>query len=134
MAVLTCKVKWTKDLSIENNELDEQHMRLFEFTNNLLLCYDSKDDRSVVLRAINSLVDFSIYHFEHEEDVLRERGYPDLERHIDLHDKFRTRISQFKEQLDNGELNVLDDMIIYLIDWVKEHITVEDLDYKKYMN
>ena len=134
MSVLACKVKWSKEISVDNVELDEQHSRLFEFTNSLLLHYDNKDNDSVVLEAINSLVDFSIYHFDFEEEVLKDRGYKDLDKHKIQHDNFRKKVALFKQNLENGEDDVMDKMIIYLIKWIKEHISVEDLEYKKHMS
>jgi len=133
MAVSTCKVKWDKSMSVEDTELDEQHIRLLEFTNKLLLSYSDKDDDSVVLNAINSLVDYSYYHFKYEEEVMKERGYPYLERHIELHNGFRTKIDKFKKKLGEGDGDVMDHLILYLISWAKNHMVVEDLDYKNYM-
>ena len=132
MAVSTFKVKWDKSISVDDNELDEQHIRLFEFANSLLLKYHEKSDYEVVLRAINSLVDFSIYHFKYEEDILKKRGYPNIDNHIKLHDNFRKKIAGFKARLDNDDAGVMDSIIIYLIDWIKHHTHVEDLDYKNF--
>jgi len=133
MVVSAFKVQWDKNISVDDNELDEQHVRLFEFTNNLLLKYHEKNDYEVVLVALNSLVDFSVYHFEYEEYILKERGYPKLESHMKLHDDFRKKIADFRMSLDSGNENVMDRVIIYLIDWIKNHTHVEDLDYKNYM-
>jgi methyl-accepting chemotaxis protein/hemerythrin len=133
MAVSVYKVKWDKNMSVGNAELDEQHKLFFEFTNNLLLNYDNKNDKNEVLKTINSLVDFSVYHFDFEEDFLREMNYPHLDRHIDLHNSFRARVDKFKEELSKGNEEVMDKIIIYLIRWIKEHTYVEDLDYKNYI-
>ena len=133
MAVSVYKVKWDKDMSVGNTELDEQHRLFFEFTNNLLLNYDRKNDEKEVLKAINSLVDFSIYHFDFEEEFLREMNYPHLERHVILHNTFRDKVEEFKAELTKGNGGVMDDIIIYLIQWIKEHTYVEDLDYKNYL-
>ena len=132
MAVSAFKVKWDKSISVDNKELDEQHIRLFEFTNNLLQKYHEKSDYDVVLSALNSLVDFSIYHFKHEEYILKERGYPKIENHIKLHDSFRDKIVEFKTLLESGDEEVMDVIIIYLIDWIKNHTHVEDIDYKEF--
>jgi len=120
-------------MSVENTELDEQHIRLLQFTNDLLLSYSEKDDDSVVLNAINSLIDYSYYHFEYEEEIMRGRGYPDIERHIKLHNGFRSKINKLKKRFDKGDKNVMDHLILYLISWIKNHMVIEDLDYKNYM-
>ena len=131
MAISTSKLKWDKSLSVEDKELDEQHIRLLEFTNNLLYHYDGKDDPIAILKAIDSLVDFCTFHFDYEEDILRQRDYPYLDRHILLHEEFRTKVRDFKTKLNQGEENVMDQMIIYLISWIKDH-SKEDLDYKNH--
>ena len=133
MAVSTLKVKWDKSISVDNVELDEQHIRLLEFTNNLLLHYHEKESPEIIQKAISSLVDYCEYHFRYEELILKERGYPDLERHIDLHDRFRAKVADFQNDLNNRDASVLDNIIIYLISWIKEHTSVEDQDYKNYV-
>ena len=134
MTVVASKLKWDESLSVEDKELDEQHIRLLKFTNDLLLNYNDKDDPVVVLAAIDSLVDYCAFHFDYEEEILKQRGYPKLEEHIVLHDGFRTKVKYFMAKLDEGDKSVMDYMIIYLISWIKEHTHVEDLDYKNYMH
>ena len=134
MAVSVYKVKWNKNMSVDDGELDEQHKLFFEFTNNLLLNYENKNDKGAVLKAINSLVDFSIYHFNYEEEFLRQNNYPYLDRHIALHNTFRNNIEKFQKELESDDGTVMDRIIIYLIAWIKEHTYIEDLDYKKYLN
>ena len=133
MAVSTLKVQWDKSISVDNNELDEQHIRIFEFVNELLSKYHQKSDYEVVLKALNSLVDYSVYHFSYEEYILKERGYPKIDAHVKLHDNFKNKISGFLSRLNSGDKDVMDGMIIYLIDWIKNHTHVEDLDYKNHM-
>ena len=134
MAVSVYKVKWNKSISVGDNELDEQHKLFFEFTNELLLNYENKNNPTAVLKAINSLVDFSLYHFKYEEEFLKEKNYPHLQKHIELHDSFRKKVKAFRVELDGGDLTVMDRIIIYLITWIKQHTYVEDLDYKNYLN
>lgn len=130
MTISTNKLKWDKSISVDDNELDEQHIRLIEFTNDLLLCYEDKEDSSVVLAALNSLVNYCTFHFDYEEGILKSREYPKLDEHIVLHDRFRSKVKYFKDKLNEGDKTVMDQMIIYLIYWIKEHTSVEDIAYK----
>lgn len=133
MTISTRKLRWDKDISVDDKELDEQHIRLLEFTNNLLLHYNDKEDTAVVLSALDSLVNYCIFHFEYEEEILKKRGYPKLEEHIKLHDGFRDKVRVFKDKFNEGDKSVMDQMIIYLIAWIKGHTSVEDIAYKKYI-
>ncbi len=118
--------------SIDNKELDEQHSRLIEFTNNLILNYDREENIEVV-SAIDSLVDYTIYHFKFEEEMLKQKGYPNLERHKVLHEIFRKKVASLRKKIEGGDKDVVDQMILFLRSWIKHHISVEDVDYKKYL-
>jgi len=134
MAVSVYKVKWDKSLSLGDKELDEQHELFFQFTNELLLNYEDKNNPEAISKVINSLIDFSVYHFSYEEEFLRKNNYPNLERHIALHNSFRDKVKEFKDDLQDGDSKVMDKIIIYLINWIKQHTYVEDLDYKNYLH
>ena len=118
--------------SIDDKELDEQHSKLIEFTNNLILNYD-REENIEVISAIDSLVNYAIYHFKFEEEMLKQKGYPDLEKHKVLHDIFRNKVDSLRKKIEGGDKDVIDQMILFLRSWIKHHISIEDVDYKKYL-
>jgi hemerythrin len=87
----------------------------------------------IVNESLDVLVEYCVEHFEYEENILKSRNYPKLDSHIKAHEDFKEKIDFFRKSASNGNGNIIDSMIIYLIGWIKNHTYYDDLDYKNYL-
>lgn len=129
------KFKWTSEMSVNNDVIDEQHKNLFEHINKLL---DSIIDDSYDQKMIEDMVDFfENYMNEHllyEEAYLQEMKYPYLEEHHAQHEVFVKKYKELKQKLDEKEVDkkqMIFDMENFMGNWLSAHIMTED---KKYAN
>jgi len=67
------------------------------------------------------------YHFSEEEKLQEEINYPYLEKHKEIHKKFKEELAKLKEEL-NSETALSTAIILSkkLIDWFINHIKKED--------
>jgi hemerythrin-like metal-binding protein len=72
-------------------------------------------------------------HFEDEEALLEKFNYPKLEEHKKKHRKFVLKIVRFCKDVLDGKSTVTEEMISFLVDWLLNHTSVDDQDYKSYI-
>lgn len=88
---------------------------------------DCYDEISLVLKELES---YTIEHFQDEEALLVLKGYTKLEAHKEKHDDFIARVHEFLDSdIDYNQLEVLEEVTQFLLDWVVEHIITEDRKY-----
>lgn len=75
-------------------------------------------------------------HFQNEENLQEEIGYPDLEEHKKLHDSFKNTIKSIEEKHSDKEVTNRDLVEINLTikEWLVNHILVEDKKIGEFAN
>lgn len=118
--------KWYKKYSVNNKELDEHHKTLFDIFNRL---YDNclgHDKAHCLDPIIDELVSYSNYHFSAEEQYMRHIGYDGIDKHILEHNDFKQRTLQLKQIADKDVPKATKELIVYLRNWLLNHIIIED--------
>ena len=80
----------------------------------------------------SELINFTINHFAVEEELFHKYKYPITQDHINQHVLF---VNYIKENTVVGKLknrNVVEETILFLKNWLFEHIHEEDTNYNKY--
>lgn len=89
------KLRWTKDMSLGNEKLDQQHKAIISYFNKLGEQLSSS--RGIDLAPVRESIDFmSKYirdHFTYEEGCMRKLKIPGSKKHIEIH---KILISIFK--------------------------------------
>lgn len=128
------RVEWTPALETDMRMIDQDHKGLVDAINYLgeLVEHDAGTDAVAdVMATLNRYVDA---HFNREERVLFEYGYPDFEGHKKRHNNFRTMILALRKV--HGVIPYLLDLEKlqdFLCDWLTNHIAKSDLEYVPYV-
>jgi hemerythrin len=112
-------------------EIDRQHQELFLITNQLHECSLS-EERSCLESILKRLYAYTKYHFNSEEAMFKNYGYPQMKSHLDIHGDFTLKVKDQLDWLRKNPLNPLDDIIDFLVSWIINHIHGEDLKYRNY--
>ncbi len=123
-------ITWKDYYSVNDPSLDAEHKQIIECINDLYSALQSPNSAVVTKRVLDTLVGYTHAHFAHEEQRLREGGFPTLEAHKALHDKMRQRTIGLRMNLN---LVTARDALVFLKDWWVEHIQSEDKLYASYM-
>ena len=121
--------KWYKIYSVNNNELDEHHKTLFDILSKL---YDSSLHREYdhcIDPIIEELISYSCHHFLAEEQYMKNIGYNEIHKHLLEHSEFTQRTLQFKQVADKNVPKDSKKLIVYLRNWLINHIMFEDKKY-----
>ena len=122
---------WNDSMSVGVSELDSQHRRLFEIINDLHLAMKSGQSKAVLGQTLDKLVDYTVKHFTAEEALMREKSYPALFQHKQIHDEFTARMKKFQDQHKAGAMMVTLDVMAVLQKWLVDHIQGTDLKYAR---
>lgn len=131
-------IKWKENYSCNIEEIDNQHKKLFEIGDelyNLINLKDGIDRYDEIVTIVRKLKDYTIYHFQYEEKLLKEYEFEGLYENSKEHDEFVKKIIELEHKdIDQGQKQVSLDMVLFIADWIEKHILGIDMQYKDYLN
>jgi hemerythrin len=131
-------LEWKEEYLTNISELDAQHQKLValinEFYADLLKYQDNDKKKEIIIQTLNELVDYSCYHFDAEENLMRRHEYPEYAQHKEEHERFKTQVARFmKEQVETTHVAPFP-IVVFLRDWLTSHIMKTDKQYGPYLN
>lgn len=123
------KIVWDESFSVYDEELDRQHRRLIEIYNKLYgsLISDNVDEMNAKkLETLNQLLDYTVNHFELEEQFMESTNYPELAEHRKLHLELADKIRALHRDLKANKTVLSTSLMKLLRDWIVSHIGHED--------
>lgn len=124
--------EFTDDCLIGNEELDQDHRRMFELLNNgIYLLHDEyivdKYDR--IKEIFDELIDYSNFHFAREEGYMMKIRDAELIMQRVQHNHFRNELWKLVvkniDELDD-QIEVLNETLHFLTEWLYQHIIGSD--------
>jgi hemerythrin len=82
------RISWDRSLETGEPEIDDQHRELFHRIDQLMAATQDRRARTEVGRLLTFLGDYVVGHFDAEERIMAEAGYPELPAHRDEHRHF----------------------------------------------
>ena len=126
-------IQWKNTYNIGISVIDEQHEKLIEILNELYDAYHMGTSKDLISSSLQKLIDYTNYHFDAEEEMLRENNYPGLDEQITEHTIFKQKITGFLNEVRKVNLLLSIKTIDYLKDWTINHILGTDKEYSDYM-
>lgn len=120
-------MEWTQDLESGIPVIDAQHKRIVDYINELSTACQTGNDKETK-NVIEGLLDYTITHFQFEEDLQEKAGYPFLKAHRRIHEIFMKKVAAIRERSANGE-DIAYELLDLLNGWLVSHIKSEDRDY-----
>jgi hemerythrin-like metal-binding protein len=122
---------WDEKFSVQIAEIDEQHKKLFDLLNELYNAFACKKHQTEIKGIIEKLVDYTNFHFTHEEKYFRRFNYEDSKSHVEEHHSFINTIKQYQNDAIQNPVMLTYKTMTFLQNWITNHILVND---KKYVN
>jgi hemerythrin len=130
MALMT----WCDSLSTGVRAMDEQHKGLVNTLNELHDAMLKGKDKTAAGPLLNRLVKYTHDHFAAEEALMTRAKYPKLAAHFSKHKDLTAQVEAFVNRYERGELSLNVDLLMFLRDWLTNHIRKEDREYGPWMN
>ena len=126
------KFEWEDKLSVGVNEMDQQHKTLIKKINSLIDTLEG-GDTGKILSSFGELAGFVIQHFEEEEKLMEDAGFPGLGWHKLIHKNLLDQVGGFKGEIESGNLDSKK-LVNFLKFWLTSHIMGIDVKYGEHIN
>ncbi|NNM67367.1 MAG: bacteriohemerythrin [Spirochaetales bacterium] len=126
-------VSWGPDLQFGLEKIDQQHHQLVDLINELhkaVMLGKSKDE---IGKIVKGLADYTVYHFTDEEKAFQNTPYPYKDQHVAIHKKFVNQVVDLQSQLAAGKTVLGSDTLVFLKDWLVNHIQGTDRIYVEHV-
>ncbi len=122
-------IEWNDKYSVGISIIDEQHKKLFGIVNKTIYAKEHNDNTDVLKEVLEEMTDYALEHFKTEEAYMREFNYPEYEYHNEKHYDFITKTTGYFNRVVNGEYHISDELLVYLKQWLVNHIQICDRQY-----
>jgi len=126
-------VKWNDSYSVGIESIDNDHKKLLGLINQLQTASHYSTDENMVDEILNELVNYTKYHFDREEVMLKENNYPEFDAHKEQHESMISQVSEFIHEYQQHNERTIDDVIQYLKSWLINHINGCDQEYAHFL-
>lgn len=126
---------WTSSLMTGIDQVDQEHKQLIEQVENLYEAMSKGQGDARIREILNFLEKYTVEHFRNEERLYQKHGYPDLNRHKEIHAQFIEDFGQLKQEfLSNQSDHSLAIKVNKLaMSWLTNHIGKEDKQACQYI-
>jgi len=127
-------ITWEPSYSVGVAALDDDHKHLINLINQLESAIHYYTGKEFEQKALQEVVDYTNYHFEREEKLLKENNYPDFDDHVAKHRKMVEKVNEAVEAYKNNPDHAISDTVEFLRCWLINHICKTDMEYKEFFN
>lgn len=120
---------WKEEYNLGIVEIDNQHKKLLELINRLYDAFVKKDQDTEVGHVIEELYDYIKYHFRVEEEYFEVFAYEHAKSHELEHKHFVNKVDEFRKKHDVHGGSQVFTIILFLQDWIINHILKSDVKY-----
>lgn len=118
--------EFTDDLRVGYGEIDHQHAALFDAVNHLHEALRAGRSRQEMGDILAFLRAYTVDHFQSEEALMRDTGYPGLEAHQAFHEGLIHQVKELEGKYAAGTMTLSIMTMHFLKDWLTHHIQDED--------
>jgi hemerythrin len=127
-------VKWSPSLSVNIDEMDQQHQSLLELMNRLHESISAGKGKGSSTAIVGEMVDYACKHFLAEEQLMQRFRFPQLSDHKAEHAKFTNEVLAFQRRLQGGQAVSAYEVLQFLRQWLIIHIQESDAKYGRFIN
>ena len=123
-------LQWEDKYSVSSALMDKHHQQLFDILNRLHESMKFGHGEKVIEGILKELIDYTHYHFEEEEKLMRQIGYSEFEEHKKIHQAFTDQLAKFADEVSEGlAIFVATQVLNVGVSWLQNHILKTDSDY-----
>ena len=126
--------QWKDSYSVKVSAMDTQHKKLFDLVNELHNAMADGHGKDMAGEVLNRLIDYTVTHFAAEEKLMEKHNYPALVSQRAEHKALTDKVIAFKKEFDAGTSNVTPQLMMFLQQWLRNHIQTVDQRYGDFLN
>lgn len=118
-------IRWGISLETGHPLVDAEHRLLVLLFRKLDVAIKTRQSDEVTRSVIREVVRCVEFHFQSEENLMQETGYPGLETHRNRHAELLVELTAFVGKIALRR-EFPDDLLAFLSHWLSEHIANHD--------
>lgn len=126
--------RYTEEYSVKVKDMDDQHIRIFDYINKVHTELKLKSPIESLIPIMEDLLDFTTKHFAEEQILMKKIHYQGLSKQLSEHTALLSQVSDYVDKMKSGEEFDMIAVLVFLRDWLFDHIKVEDQKYSIPMN
>lgn len=123
--------KWENILKTHIFEIDEQHKKLIDLTNELYDAIQKGVAAEIEKQTLIEICDYVKYHFATEEKYLMENNLEEYQHHKKQHSMLIDKMSNILKHYTPENIDIPNQIFDVLRYWVVQHIKKNDSKYLK---
>jgi hemerythrin-like metal-binding protein len=127
-------IVWSGILSVEVDEIDEDHRKLVNIFNILNHSVTEGESPEYLAAVLEELINCTVWHFSHEERLMLKYGYQEIEEHKAEHEELIESARKLQQQILQADKPVADEDVEFLEKWLTEHILTADMRLGAYLS
>ncbi|OHD17983.1 MAG: hemerythrin [Spirochaetes bacterium GWD1_27_9] len=127
-------INWSDTLSVGVKEFDNQHKKLVDMVNQLHSAMMEGKGKHVLMDVFVKLVNYTVEHFAAEEKLMQKYDYPDYQKHLKEHKDLTAQALELKKKFETTNAIMSIEVIMFLKDWLANHILKSDKIYGNFLN
>jgi len=127
-------IVWSDILSVEVDEIDEDHRKLVNIFNILNHSVGEGGSPDYLAAVLEELINCTVWHFSHEERLMLKYGYEGAEEHKAEHRELIDSARKLQQGILQADKPVAEDDIEFLERWLTEHILTSDMRLGAYLS
>ena len=120
------EIAWDDILSVDVEEIDEDHRKLLDIYNVLSRALTEGGSPDYIEAILEELVNGTIWHFSHEERLMVQYNYPEMEEHRAAHRELVESAREFQKRFLEGGRKISEQDLAFLEHWLTAHILTDD--------
>lgn len=126
-------IEWKPEYGTDSPIIDEQHKHLVKIINELHAAIKKRGDINHTYKTYLELIEYTKTHFTQEETLMKNINYPALTEHVEQHTKLKEQVLDLKQKFSTNKKEICVETILFLKNWLTDHIISEDLKYAPYI-
>ncbi len=118
---------WDNTLSVEVDEIDEDHRRLVDLFNILAHSVSENDSPEYIAAVLEELISCTVWHFRHEERLMIKYGYDGYADHREEHQDLIESAQALQGKFQQNEKRLSAEEVEFLEHWLTGHILAADM-------
>ncbi len=124
---------WNDSLITGIDMIDAQHKILINKVNKLQSCIQNENSFDNLSILLDELLEYTIYHFEMEEELFNDSKYSEKDSHLKEHEAFSNYIKGFLDVKNRDNILEAKNLLKYLNNWIVYHIKEVDMKYVPFL-
>jgi hemerythrin len=125
--------EWSPDYTVGVRQIDGEHQQLFLLAQKMQEAMLTGEGKALLTDLLARLVEYTGFHFAHEEQLMERIHYPEFRKHRQQHEDLRAKVRAMQDRAASGEITMTIEVMQFFIAWLKRHTITSDRQIGAFM-